>query len=134
MKQDFSAARDRLLFLEAVFFSFVKEIRLCCTQIHHFWTPVSLQQHNIIVSTTCDARYKREKSAYVLLLHCALSAIVRIRDADAAAHDAAALVRAVVALVADAHERVRVNVRVADHALAVACIKEKTFQPSARAP
>lgn len=51
-------------------------------------------------------------------------AVVGIRDADAAADDAAAGVGAVVALVAYAHQRARPHVRVAHHALAVALLAQ----------
>jgi hypothetical protein len=63
-------------------------------------------------------------ATYVLLLLCALLAVVGVGDALAAADDAAALVAAVVALVADAHQRARPHVRVADDALAIALLAQ----------
>lgn len=60
----------------------------------------------------------------VLLLLRALLAVVGVGDADAAADDAPPLERAVVALVAHADERARPDVRVADHALAVALLAQ----------
>ena len=58
-------------------------------------------------------------ATYVLLLLRALLAVVRVRDAHPAAHDAPAGEGAVVALVAHADEGGRANVGVADDALAV---------------
>lgn len=55
------------------------------------------------------------KYAYVFLKNCALLAVVRIRNASTATDDAAALVRAVVALIAYTHQRARPHERVANH-------------------
>ena len=59
-------------------------------------------------------------ATYVLLLYGTLLAVVGVRDTGASTDDAAALIRAVVAFIADAHQRARLHVRIADHALAVA--------------
>ena len=58
---------------------------------------------------------------HILFLQRALLAVVGIRDAKAATDDAAPGVRAVVALVADAHQGRRPHVTVAHDALAIAC-------------
>ena len=60
----------------------------------------------------------------VLLEARALEAVEGVRDALAAADDALVLVVAEAALVADADERRRADVRVADGALAVALVAE----------
>ena len=61
---------------------------------------------------------------YILFQLRAFPAVERIRDAHPAADDAAPSVRAVVALVADAHESAGAHQRVAHHALAVACAEQ----------
>lgn len=63
---------------------------------------------------------KKNQLTHVLLELRALLAVVRVRHPGPAADDAPPALRAVVALVADAHERGRANERVADDALAVA--------------
>lgn len=83
--------------LETVLFPLVEQVRLCRAQIHNLWTPVP-----------------------ILLENGALFAVIRVRDALAAAHDATALERAIVALVAYAHEGARPHIRVADGTLPVA--------------
>lgn len=60
----------------------------------------------------------------VLLQPRALEAVERVRYAFAAAHDALVLVVAEAALVADANERGRAHVRVANWAFAVALVAE----------
>lgn len=67
-------------------------------------------------------------STHVLLLYRAFLAVVCVRHADAAAHNAAPCVRTVVALVTHAHQDGGPHEGVADGALAVAC------GPGARAP
>jgi hypothetical protein len=66
----------------------------------------------------------RKEPTHIFFLLCALLTIVGVGDALATTDDAAALVAAVVALVADAHERARAHVRVADDALAVALLAQ----------
>ena len=61
---------------------------------------------------------------YILFQLRAFPAVERIRDAHPAADDAAPSVRAVVSLVADAHESAGAHQRVAHHALAVACAEQ----------
>ena len=60
------------------------------------------------------------QGTHVLFLLRALLAVKGVGAARRAADDAAAAVRAKVALVAHAHGRRRPHVRIADHALAVA--------------
>lgn len=60
----------------------------------------------------------------ILLQPRALEAVKGVADALAAAHDALVLVVAEAALVADAHQRRRAHVRVADGTLAVALVAE----------
>ena len=67
----------------------------------------------------------------VLFEDGALLAVVRVGDARPAAHDAAALRAAVVALVAHAHERARAHERVAHHAAPVALFADAA-DPDAR--
>lgn len=64
------------------------------------------------------------RMTHVLLLDRALAAVVGVGGARAAAHHAAALERAKVALVADAHEGRGPDVGVADGALAVAAVAQ----------
>ena len=69
-----------------------------------------------------EARRRRAGGGtYILFQLRAFPAVERIRDAHPAADDAAPSVRAVVALVTDAHESAGAHQRVAHHALAVAC-------------
>lgn len=63
-------------------------------------------------------------STHVLLLNGALLAVVRIGDTRSAADHASALVRAVVAFVANAHQRARPHVRVTDDTLAIALLAQ----------
>lgn len=88
-------------FLEAVLLPLVEQIRLCRAQIDNLRTAVA-----------------------VLLQNGALLAVVGVTDTGPAANDTPALVAAVVALVADSHQRRRSHQRVADDALAVAFLAE----------
>lgn len=74
---------------------------------------------------------EREGTANVLFEDGALLAVVGVGDAGGAAHDAAALCAAVVALVADAHERARAHKRVAHDAAPVALFADAA-DPDAR--
>jgi hypothetical protein len=71
-------------------------------------------------------------ATYVLLLLRALLAVVGIGDARLATDDAATLIGAVVALVADTHEDARPHVGVADGALAVALFAQAANRCKAR--
>ena len=71
-------------------------------------------------------------ATYVLLLLRALLAVVGIGDAWLATDDAATLIGAVVALVADTHEDARPHVGVADGALAVALFAQAANRCKAR--
>ena len=62
------------------------------------------------------------RRTHVFFAGGAFAAVVRVRNARSTADDASALLGSVVALVADAHERLRMHVRVANDALAVACV------------
>lgn len=83
--------------LEAILFPFIEKICLGTAQVDNLRATIS-----------------------ILLLDGALLAVVGVGHAGPPADDAAALVGAVVALVADAHQRAGPHVRVADHALAIA--------------
>jgi hypothetical protein len=87
--------------LEPVLLALVEEVGLGATEVDDLGAPVP-----------------------VLLLLRALLAVVGVRDAHAAADDAPPLERPVVALVADADQRARPHVRVADDALAVALLAQ----------
>jgi len=76
-----------LSFFESIFFALVEEIRFGTPEIDNLWTSVS-----------------------VFLLYRALLAVVGIGDAGAAVDHATTLIRAVVALVTNSHERARAYV------------------------
>ena len=93
-----------LSFLEAIFFSFIEQIRLATAEIDDLRAAVS-----------------------ILLQQGALLAVVRVRNAGASADHASSLVRAVVALVTDSNQRAGPHVRIADHAFTVALLAEAAF-------
>jgi len=82
--------------LKAVLLALVEQVGLCTSEIDDLRTAVAI--------------FLRDR---------ALLAVVRVGHARAAAYHTPALVRAVVALVTDAHQRARPHVRVTDHALTV---------------
>jgi hypothetical protein len=84
---------------EALFL--VEQVRPTAAQVYNLRTPVS-----------------------VLLQARALEAVEGVADALAAAHDTLVLIVAEGALVADAHQRRRSDVRVADWTFAVALVAE----------
>lgn len=90
-----------LPFLEAVFFPLVEQVCFGGTQVHNLWTPVS-----------------------VLFLLCALLAVVSVGNSNTTADHAAPLIRAVVALVANAHQRAWPDVGVADYTLSVTLLAQ----------
>lgn len=57
---------------------------------------------------------------YVLLHYRALLAVIRIRNAGTSTNHATTLVRSVVALIADMNQRAGSDIRIANHALAIA--------------
>ena len=104
----------------------VKHVCSCCSNVDDFWASVSLRPSKSTTfrlenGATQAARRAKRRSTHIFLLHDALGAVVRVAFADAAADDAPAFVTTVVALVTDAHQLLWAHVRVADHALAVAC-------------
>jgi len=88
-------------FFESIFFAFVEEIRFGAPKIDNFWTSVS-----------------------VLLLYRAFLAVVSIGNAGSAVNHAPSLIRAVVTLVANSHERAWTHVRVANDAFSIALFAE----------
>ena len=74
----------------------------------------------------------RASSAHILFLLRALLAVVSVRDARSSADDTAPLERAIIALVANAHERARAHVGVADGALAIALLTQPADGCSSR--
>merc|ERR1719420_1125143 len=83
-------------FFEPILFHLVEQVCLAATQVDNLWTPIS-----------------------VLLLHSALLTVIRITDARAPTDDTPALIRAIVALVANPDESARPHIGVADHTLSV---------------
>ncbi|GMS87971.1 hypothetical protein PENTCL1PPCAC_10146, partial [Pristionchus entomophagus] len=90
-----------LVLLESELFAFIEQIRLRTAQVHDLRTAIAILLHD-----------------------GALLAVVCIGDARATADHASALVRSVVALVADSHERARTHVRVADDAATIALVAQ----------
>ena len=79
-----------------------------------------------------DVRNGWSADTHVLLLLHTLLAVVRVRDSGGAAHRAAPRKAAKVALVAEAHQRVRPHVAVANHALALALFTQPAHSKSWR--
>lgn len=104
-----TGAEQVLSLLESVLLPLIEQVGLAAAQIHDLRTAVS-----------------------VLLEQSALLAVVGVRNAGATADHTPALVGAVVALVADANQRTRPHVRVADHALAIALLAETSYGPGKR--
>ncbi|CAM6108517.1 unnamed protein product [Calypogeia fissa] len=90
-----------LSLFKSVFLSLVEQVRFGATQVDDFRAPVP-----------------------VLLLLRAFFAVVSVGDAQPSANDAPALVRAIVALIANPNESARANVGIADDTLAVALLAE----------
>jgi len=88
-------------FFESIFFAFVEEIRFGAPKIDNLRTSVS-----------------------VLLLYRAFLAVVSIGNAGSAVNHAPSLIRAVVTLVANSHERTWTHVRVANDAFSIALFAE----------
>ena len=86
---------------EPILLPLIEEIRFGASQIHDLRTAVP-----------------------VLLLNRAFLAVVCIRDTGSATDHAPALIRAIVALVADADECGGTDIRVTDHALAVTLLTQ----------
>lgn len=118
-KSVISVQTESLTLLETVLFPFVKHVRPCSSNVHNFWTTVSLQAHNTGMNQTDDQT--EMKRTHILLLNRALLAVMSVRDADATTNHATAFVRAVVALVTHARQCMRFYIRVAHYTLAVAC-------------
>ena len=104
----FSNTPQGLSLLEAILLSLVEQICLGTPQVHNLWAPVP-----------------------VLLQLCALLAVVRVRYSDTSADDTAPLIRTIVALVTNAHQGARPDIRVANDALAIALLT-KTADGDAR--
>lgn len=83
-------------FLETVFLPFVKEVRFRATEIDNFWTAIS-----------------------VFFLNRAFFTIVSIGHSGATAYHTASLIRSIVALVTNSHQRAWSDVRIANHAFAI---------------
>ena len=131
---------------EAVLFALVKEVCLRRAQVDDLGTAIALRpqtrsrarkQYVSTAGEVCEGGCVRVRvwargATYVLLLLRALLAVVGIGDARLATDDAATLIGAVVALVADTHEDARPHVGVADGALAVALFAQAANRCKAR--
>ena len=93
-----------LSFLESILFSFIEQVRLATSQIHDLRATIS-----------------------ILLQQRALFEVVRVRNAGASTDHTSALVRAVVAFIANSNQCARPHVRVTDHAFTVALLAEASF-------
>jgi len=82
--------------LEAVFFAFIEEICLRAPQIDNLWATIS-----------------------ILLLDGALLTVIGIRDSRASTDHTAPLVRAIITLIAYAHQSAGTHVGVTDHTFAI---------------
>jgi len=88
--------------LEAVFFAFIEEICLRAPQIDNLWATIS-----------------------ILLLDGALLTVIGIRDSRASTDHTAPLVRAIITLIAYAHQSAGTHVGVTDHTFAITCEEER---------
>jgi len=86
---------------EPVLFPLIKEISFCAAQINDFWTAIS-----------------------IFLLNRTLLAVICVGDSGAAVDDASALVRTIIALVADAHQGARPHIRVTNDTFSVALLAQ----------
>lgn len=86
-----------LSLLEAIFLSFVKQVRLCTAEVDNLWTSVP-----------------------VLLLLNAFPTVVRVRHSHTTTHDAPSLEAAIIAFVAYVHQIAGPDERVTDYTFSIA--------------
>lgn len=92
-----------LSFLESVFLAFIKQVRLGGAQIDNLGASIP-----------------------IFLLNGALLTIIGVRNARSSANHASSLIRAVIALIANPHERARSHVGIANHASPIALFAQPT--------
>lgn len=86
-----------LSLLEAVFLTFIKQVRLCTAKIDNLWTPVP-----------------------VLLLLYAFPTVVRVRHTNSTTHDASSLEATIIAFVTYVHQVAGPDERVTDYTFSIA--------------